>query len=99
MSEEAATAGAEKPKKGRAARKPRSTQPDLPGVERQRFKDVEEAAEDYQEAKEALGQAGEDLAESKKTLRAVMRKHDLTIYRDDNVSPPLVVTRNPGEDE
>jgi hypothetical protein len=70
----------------------RRKQGELPGMEREQIKEVDDAAEAYRDARDARMKKTETEKESKDALIEVMRKHKLTVYRDESVDPPLVIT-------
>jgi len=74
-------------------------QAEIPGTERQRIKELDDAAESYVEARDERMAKTEREVEAKEALVAVMKKHDLTVYRDESTTPPLVVTLIPGVDK
>ena len=73
-------------------------QNEIPGTERQQIQEIDDAAEGYQEAKKKRMKLTEKESEAKLALISVMRKHKVEVYRDDNASPPLLVTLKPGKD-
>ena len=79
------------------ARTKRQTQ--IPGTERETIKEVNAAAEEYVEARDERMGLTEREVQAKQHLLEVMKENKLTIYRDDNATPPLLVTITPGEDK
>ena len=73
-------------------------QNEIPGTERQQIQEIDDAAEAYQEAKKKRMKLTEKESEAKIALIAVLRKHKVDVYRDDNASPPLLITLKPGKD-
>ena len=73
-------------------------QGELPTLERKKVAEVNAAAEGYVDARDERMKHTETEVEAREALIAVMKKHSLTVYRDDEASPPLLVTLMPGED-
>ena len=73
-------------------------QGEIPGTERKTVKEIDDAAEAYLEARDKRMKLSEKEKVAKDALISVMKKHSVTVYRDDQVSPPLVVTLVPGKD-
>ena len=78
-----------------------ATKKQLPikGMEKKSIKELDSAAEAYVEARDKRMKLTEDEVEARGALISVMKKHNLEIYKDDDASPPLVVTLIPGEDK
>jgi hypothetical protein len=74
-------------------------QGELPTLERKKLLEVNAAAEGYVEARDERMKRTETEVEARTALVAVMKKHSLTVYRDDEASPALLVTLTPGEDK
>lgn len=72
-------------------------QSEIPGTERHKIAEVNTAAEAYVEARDARMKKTESEVETRDALIAVMEKHKLTTYRDDDAAPPLVITVTPGQ--
>lgn len=72
---------------------------EIAGTERQREPEIDSAAEAYVEQRDKRMKLTEKEVTAKEALIAVMKKHKLEVYRDDSVSPPLVVTLVPGKDK
>ncbi len=70
----------------------RGRQKDLPGIERKSIDEVDTAAEAYEAARDERMRCTESETVAKQALIAVMQKHKLKVYRDENADPPLVVT-------
>ena len=70
----------------------------LPGMAKKTIKEVDDAAEAYQEVKEKRMELTRDEKTAKDALVFVMRKHNLEVYKDTTVSPALVVHLLPGKD-
>lgn len=70
----------------------RGRQKDLPGIERKTIEEVDVAAEAYEAARDERMACSESETVAKQALIAVMQKHKLKVYRDENADPPLVVT-------
>lgn len=73
-------------------------QNEIPGTERQQIQEIDDAAETYQDAKKKRMKLTEKESEAKIALIAVLRKNKVDVYRDDNASPPLLITLKPGKD-
>lgn len=71
----------------------------IPGTERKQIKEVNDAAEHYVEQRDKRMGLTEKEHDAKEALIAVMKKHKIETYRDDDVTPPLVVTLVPGKDQ
>lgn len=67
-------------------------QQEIPGTERKSIKEVDDAAEVYRTARDARMKKSKVEKEKKTDLVNVMLKHGLSVYRDDNAVPPIVVT-------
>lgn len=65
---------------------------EIPGTERKVIKEIAVAAEAYVEQRDARMRLSEKEKTAKTALIRAMKKHGEEIYRDDDVSPPLVVT-------
>jgi hypothetical protein len=70
----------------------RKKQADLPGMERKTIREVNDAAEAYVDVRDERMKLTEKEVEAKQALISAMQKHELSVYRDDSASPPLVVT-------
>lgn len=73
-------------------------QSEIPGTERQQIQEIDDAAEAYQDAKKKRMKLTGAESEAKLALIAVLRKHKVEVYRDDNANPPLLITLRPGKD-
>ncbi len=71
----------------------------IPGAETKSIKEVDDAAEAYLEARNARQKKTDREVEAKEALITVMKKHELTVYTDNDASPPLIVTLSPGKDK
>lgn len=71
----------------------------IPGTEPKTIKEVNDAAEAYVDARDERMKKTEKEVEAKEALVAVMKKHDLQVYKDDDAEPPLIVTLTPGVDK
>lgn len=71
----------------------------IPGTERAKLKEVDAAAEAYVAARDARMKKTEKEVEAKEALIGVMKKHELSVYKDEDASPPLIVTLTPGKDK
>jgi hypothetical protein len=69
----------------------------LPGMEKETIAEVDDAAEQYVKERDKRMTMTEKEVEAKQALIYVMRKHKLTVYKDDNVDPPLIVTLADGK--
>lgn len=74
-------------------------QAQIPGTEVPTITEVNVAAEAYVEARDARMAKTPAEVSAKETLIEVMKKHSLTTYRDDDATPPLIVTLKPGKDK
>ena len=81
------------------ARTATKKQTSIPGTEPKSITEVDTAAEAYVEARDERMALTEKEVEAKDALINVMKKHDLSVYRDDEADPPLVVTIIPGVDK
>lgn len=63
----------------------------IPGTGRESIKEVDVAGEEYRKARDARMKKSKTEKEKKDLLVAVMLKHGLNTYRDDNAVPPFVV--------
>lgn len=73
-------------------------QQEIPGTERKSNKEVDAAAEALHEVRTKRMKLSKKEGEAVVTLVSVMRKHNVEIYRDDSVTPPLLVRLKPGKD-
>lgn len=71
-------------------------QKELAGVERESVKEIEAAAESYVDVRDKRMKLTTKEVEAKATLIEVMRRNKRTVYRDDNASPPLLITLKEG---
>ena len=78
-----------------ASKKPRQQR--IPGTEGQKIKELDHAAEQYVAARNERMELTESEVEARDALIQVMEQHELTVYRDDDASPPLVITLVPGK--
>lgn len=62
------------------------------GTEKKSIKEVDSAAEAYVEVRDERMKLTEREVEARDVLLAVMQKHKLDLYRDDDAAPPLLVT-------
>lgn len=74
-------------------------QAEIPGTERKKVAELDHAAEAYVSARDERMELTEREVEARSALISVMRKHNLTVYRDEDAEPPLIVTLVPGEDK
>ena len=73
-------------------------QKDLPGMERKRIKEIDTAAEDLHAKNKKYAKAGEAVKTSKQALIAAMKKHGVEVYKDESVTPALVVNVTLGKE-
>ena len=66
-------------------------------MEKKTIAEVDDAAEQYVKERDKRMTMTEKEVEAKQALIDVMRKHKLTVYKDDNVDPPLIVTLADGK--
>jgi hypothetical protein len=71
----------------------------IPGTEANKIKEVNVAAEAYVDARDERMRKTEMEVTARDVLIEVMKKNKLSVYRDDDVSPPLIVTLAPGKDK
>ncbi len=71
----------------------------IEGTEPKSIKEVDTAAESYVGARDERMKKTEREDETKQALIGVMKKHGLTVYKDEEASPPLIVTVTPGKDQ
>lgn len=92
--------GDKKPTKSSTSEKKpkRPRQLEVPGTERQNIPEVMDAAEAYETARDKRMALTEEESTAKTALVEVMKKHNLTVYKDPNAVPPILVTRKPGKD-
>lgn len=74
----------------------RAKQAEIPGTERPKVAEVGAAAEAYVDARDKRMKLTDKEKGAKDALVAVMKKHSLSVYRDDSAS--LVVTLVQGKD-
>lgn len=72
-------------------------QSEIPGTERKRVKEIDDAAEGYVKARDARMKLTEKEVEMRDALVEAMRKHSLSVYRDSEASPPLLVLLKEGK--
>ena len=70
----------------------------IPGTEGQSIKEIDKAAEAYAEAHAKRIRCAEREKDARLELVTAMKAHDIEVYRDESVSPALVVTLIPGDD-
>lgn len=71
----------------------------VPGTENRKIKELDTAAESYVEARDKRMAHTELETETREALIAVMKKHSLTVYKDDDAVPPFIITLTPGKDK
>lgn len=73
-------------------------QQELEGMERERIKEIDDAAEAYVKARDARMKKTEAEVTTKQALIAAMKKHKVANYLDSEADPPLAITLVPGKD-
>lgn len=73
-------------------------QKDLPGMERKRVEEIDTAAEDLHSKNKKYAKAGEAVKSSKQALIALMKKHGVDVYKDESVTPALIVNVTLGKE-
>jgi hypothetical protein len=71
----------------------------IAGTERPRFKEIDSAAERYQEARQEATHAKDVEAKAKESLVATMKRHGVSEYLDQDAIPPLLITVETGPDK
>jgi hypothetical protein len=71
----------QKAKKEQTQETPKTKQVELPGVEREKFEDIEAAAEDYVRVRDKRMALTEEEVENKGILLSAMKEHKLDRYR------------------
>lgn len=74
-------------------------QNELPGMERKKVAEINKAAEEYVEIRDARMQMTKREVQSKAALLATMKKHEYAVYEDLEADPPLRVEVKAGEDK
>lgn len=77
----------------------RPKQDELPGVERPKIKEVEDAAEAYEEARDERMKLTEEETEAQVALVEVMKKHKVKVYKRADANPPWIATLTEGKDK
>lgn len=72
-------------------------QKELSGIERESIKEIDDAAEAYVTVRDKRMKLTKEEVEKRDGLIEVMRRHRRKVYRDDNASPPLLVTLKDGK--
>lgn len=67
-------------------------QKELTGIERESIEEINVAAESYVKARNKRMRLTEQEVASKTALIEAMTKHKKRVYRDDEASPPLIIT-------
>jgi hypothetical protein len=70
----------------------KAKQTELPGVEKPTIKELDAAIELYAEKRDAWVAARTEVQAAKAKLVELANTHGITIYRDDSVNPPLMLT-------
>jgi hypothetical protein len=66
---------------------------EVPGTEKVKNKEISEAAEEYVKARDRRVRASRPEIEKKESLIALMKKHKLTTYSDDELTVELTVAK------
>lgn len=69
----------------------------IPGTEAKKIDEVDAAAEAYVKARDSRMRKTDLEVEAKTALIVVMQKHKLSVYKDSDAVPPLIVTLTEGE--
>jgi hypothetical protein len=69
----------------------------IKGTEAESIKEINDAAEAYVDVRDQRMALTKDEVTAKEKLTTLMLEHGLETYRDEDASPPLVVTLVPGE--
>ncbi len=72
---------------------------EIAGTERKTVKEIDAAAEHYVEQRDKRMALSRKEKEAKDLLIGAMKKHNLTVYRDDNTAPPMTVLLTEGKDQ
>lgn len=72
-------------------------QREIPGTESPSFPEVDAAAEQYEKARDARMRKSVLEAEAKQALIEAMKKNKLSVYKDANATPPIIVTLADGD--
>lgn len=91
-----ATKKAEEEDDEKLPRQPRQAQ--IPGTEGKRYKELDDAGQELHAIRKKRMKLSEKEGEAVESVLVLMRKHGLEIYRDDSVSPPLILRRKPGKE-
>lgn len=67
-------------------------------MERKRIEELDTAAEDLHAKNKKYAKAGEAVKTSKQALIALMKKHGLDVYKDESVTPPLIINLKVGKE-
>jgi hypothetical protein len=71
----------------------------IPGTETKSIKEIDDAAESYIIERDKRMKLTKKEVDAKVTLIEVMKKHKLTVYKDDDSDPPVVITLTAGKDQ
>lgn len=71
----------------------------LPGMEGRRIKEIEDAADAYVVERDKRMKLTKKEVEAKTKLIEMMKKHDKTIYKDEDADPPYIVTLVTGKEQ
>lgn len=67
-------------------------QKELTGIEKESIKEIDDAAEAYEDVRDRRMALTKEEVERQRALVEAMRRHKRRVYRDDTASPPLLVT-------
>lgn len=79
------------PATAKAPRRSRQKQPALPDLGPKQIKEVDDAAEEFVELRDARIKMHFEEAKAHEKLVELMKQHGLDTYRDDSAVPPLIV--------
>lgn len=71
----------------------------IAGTEGKKIREIDVAAEAYEEARDKRMALTEKETEARENLIAAMKKAKVSVYRDDDAAPPIIVTLVPGVDK
>jgi hypothetical protein len=71
----------------------------IPGTEGETIKELNDAAEAYVTERDKRMKLTEKEVAAKDTLINVMKNHKLSVYKDDDADPPLIITLTAGKDQ
>lgn len=70
----------------------------IPGTERNAIPELDAAAEVYVKERDKRMSMTEKEVAAKDVLIGMMKKHGLSIYKDEDADPPLIITLTAGKD-